>query len=60
MQEAYALASKSAQKAALKGRQQHVLVPGDRARIRNLTPRGGPGNHFGKTKFMWLFREKPG
>ena len=64
MKEAYALASKSAQKAALKednnmGRST-TLVPGDRVRVRNLTPRGGPGNHFGKTKLMWLFREKPG
>ena len=56
MQEAYALASKSAQKAALKGRRQHgkrvrstTLVPGDRVLVRNLTPRGGPG----KIKSFW-------
>ncbi len=50
MQEAYALASKSSQIAASKGKQQNdkrvrssVLKPGDRVLIRNLTPRGGPG-----------------
>ena len=50
MQQAYALASKSAQKTALKGKRQNdkrmrssVLVPGDRVLVRNLTPREGPG-----------------
>ena len=50
MQEAYKLASKSAQQAAEKGKRQSnkrirstVLSPGDRVLVRNLTPRGGPG-----------------
>ena len=50
MQEAYKLASKSAQQAAEKGKKQSnkrirstVLSPGDRVLVRNLTPRGGPG-----------------
>ena len=56
MQEAYALASKSSQIAASKGKQQNdkrvrssVLKPGDRVLIRNLTPRGGPG----KIRAFW-------
>ena len=56
MQEAYSLASKSAQKAAEKGKKQSnkrirstVLSPGDRVLVRNLTPRGGPG----KLRAFW-------
>jgi hypothetical protein len=56
MQEAYSLASKSAHKAAEKGKKQSnkrirstVLSPGDRVLVRNLTPRGGPG----KLRAFW-------
>ncbi|CAB4026003.1 Retrovirus-related Pol poly from transposon 412 [Paramuricea clavata] len=56
MQEAYMLASKSAEKAASKGRKQSdkrvrstVLLPGDRVLVRNLSPRGGPG----KIRAFW-------
>ena len=54
MQETYNLASKSAQQAAKKGKRQSdkrvrstVLSPGDR--VRNLSPRGGPG----KLRAFW-------
>ena len=56
MQEAYNLASKSAQQAAKKGKRQSdkqvrstVLSPGDRVLVRNLSPRGGPG----KLRAFW-------
>ena len=56
MQEAYTLASKSAERAASKGRKQSdkcvrstVLLPGDRVLVRNLSPRGGPG----KIRAFW-------
>ena len=50
MQEAYSLASKSAEKSAVRGKQNYdkrvrssALEVGDRVLVRNLTPRGGPG-----------------
>ncbi|CAB4040726.1 Hypothetical predicted protein [Paramuricea clavata] len=56
MQEAYTLASKSAEKAASKGRKQSdkrirstVLLPGDQVLVRNLSSRGGPG----KIRAFW-------
>lgn len=56
MQEAYNLASKSAQQAAKKGKRQSdkrvrptVLSAGDRVLVRNLSPRGGPG----KLRAFW-------
>ena len=50
MEEAYRIASKAAQTRAAQGKQQYdkkvhssVLEPGDRVLVKNLTPRGGPG-----------------
>ena len=58
MQEAYKLASKSAQQAAEKGKKQRnkrirstVFSPGDRVLVRNLTPRGGQG----KLRGFWEY-----
>ena len=55
MQEAYNLASKSAQQAAKKGKRQSdkrvrsTVLPDDRVLVRNLSPRGGPG----KLRAFW-------
>ena len=50
MEEAYAIANESAQKAAKRSKRYYdtkvrssVLQPGERVLIKNLTPRGGPG-----------------
>lgn len=55
MEEAYAIANENVQKAAERSKRYYdskvkssVLLPGERVLVKNLTPRGGPGNlcHF--------------